>query len=99
MSLANRFTRDWLSHRHDGQSVEPARITTQSLRALFFYQRSVALNKYEYLIKQKELCEELAGLLMKVKDFKLFAFYRNAAEGFRIRAENLKRWQVQNEEY
>jgi hypothetical protein len=57
------------------------------------------LNKYEYLIKQKELCEELAGLLMKVKDFKLFAFYRNAAEGFRIRAENLKRWQVQNEEY
>ena len=57
------------------------------------------MNKYEYLIKQKELCEELAGLLMKVKDFKLFAFYRNAAEGFRIRAENLKRWQVQNEEY
>lgn len=53
---------------------------------MFFKQK----NKYEYYMDQAKNCEDFALACTAVGDKDLATFYRNAAEGFKIKALNLK---------
>lgn len=53
---------------------------------MFFKQK----NKYEYYMDQAKNCEDFALACTAVGDKDLATFYHNAAEGFKIKALNLK---------
>lgn len=51
------------------------------------------MNDYQYFMERHDFCEQMA---LAMKDSRLVVFYKNAAIGFRTKAEKVKISEVRN---